>query len=63
MRCTRRIARLAIVMIFASFAGCTELTLAPGEASTPVPAQVKVEPPATAPVKAEPQVNEESRQP
>ena len=72
MRCTRRIARLAIVAIFASFAGCADFTFAPGEVSARVPAPgkteppvarpAKVEPPATAPVKAEPPVNAESRQ-
>src|SRR5258708_39841751 len=62
MRCTRRIARGAIVMLFASFAGCANFTLAPGEVSTPVPAPVKTEPPVANPVKAEPPVNAESRQ-
>jgi Flp pilus assembly protein TadD len=59
------------VAIFASFAGCADFTLAPGEVSAPVPAPgktepvakpAKLEPPATAPVNAEPPVNAESRQ-
>src|SRR6266850_3690516 len=68
MRCTRRIARLAIVMIAVSFAGCADFTLAPGEVSKPVKTEpqvarpAKVEPPATALVKAEPPVSAESRQ-
>ena len=62
MRCTRRIARLAIAAILASLAGCADFTLVPGEVTTPVPAPVKAEPPAAGPVKAEPPVNAESRQ-
>jgi len=65
-------ARLGIALICASFAGCADFMLAPGEVSTPVPTTVKreppvanrakLDPPATAPVKAEPPVNAESRQ-
>ena len=70
MRCTRRIARLAIVAIFASFAGCADFTLALREVLAPVPAPVKTMPPVAnpakaepaAPAKAEPPVNAESRQ-
>jgi len=62
MRSTRRIARRAIVMLFASFAGCANFTLAPREVSAPVPAPVKTAPPVANPVKAEPAVNAESRQ-
>src|SRR6266849_3118088 len=72
MPCTRRLARLGIALICASFAGCADFMLAPGEVSTPVPTPVKreppvanrakLDPPATAPVKAEPPVNAESRQ-
>ena len=72
MRCTSPIARLAVVTVFLSLAGCAAFTLAPDEASTPVPApsktepavpaSVKTEPPAPKPVKAEPPVNAESRQ-
>jgi Flp pilus assembly protein TadD len=62
MPCTRRIARLGIALICASFAGCADFMLAPGEVSTPVSTTVKLDPPATAPVKAEPPVNAESRQ-
>jgi Flp pilus assembly protein TadD len=69
MRCTRRIARLAIAAILASLAGCADFTLVPGEGRAPVPAPGKTEPPAakpeqpaSAPVKAEPPVNAESRQ-
>jgi len=49
-------------MLFASFAGCANFTLAPEEVSTPVPAPVKTEPPVANPAKAEPAVNAESRQ-
>src|SRR5882672_1557874 len=62
MRSTRRIARRAIVMLFASFAGCANFTLAPREVSAPVPAPVKTAPPVANPAKAEPTVNAESRQ-
>src|SRR6266853_2031565 len=70
MRCTRGIARRAIVMLFASFAGCADFTLALREVLAPVPAPVKTAPPVAdpakaepaAPVKAEPPVNAESRQ-
>src|SRR5882672_1719213 len=62
MRSTRRIARRAIVMLFASFAGCANFTLTPREVSAPVPAPVKTAPPVANPAKAEPPVNAESRQ-
>src|SRR5258706_2179651 len=69
MRCTRRIARGAIVMLFASFAGCADFTLALREALAPVAARARTAPPVAntakaepaAPVKAEPPVNAESR--
>jgi Flp pilus assembly protein TadD len=70
MRCTSRMARLAAVTASLCFAGCTAFTLAPEEASTPVPvkteraapAPVKAEPPVPKPVQIEPPVNAESRQ-
>ncbi|HEY6240962.1 MAG TPA: tetratricopeptide repeat protein [Burkholderiales bacterium] len=70
MRCTSGIARLAIMMVAVSLAGCETLMPSSGEASAPktlkaeppVPKTVKGEPPAAAPVKAEPPVNAESRQ-
>ena len=62
MCCTRRIARLAIVMASISLAGCAAFTLVPEEASAPVPTPVKAEPPVGKPVQTEPPVNAESRQ-
>ncbi len=69
MRCTSRIARLAVVTVSVSFGGCTLLALGPDEASAPVPsktAAAKVESPVAKPVQAEPPaaapVNAESRQ-
>ncbi len=62
MCCTRRLARLAIVMASISLAGCTAFTLVPEEASAPVPMPVKAEPPVAKPAQTEPPVNAESRQ-
>jgi Flp pilus assembly protein TadD len=49
-------------MVCVSFAGCATFTRAPSEASAPVSKSAKAEPPAAAPVKAQPLVNAESRQ-
>jgi Flp pilus assembly protein TadD len=59
MRCTERMARLAVVMATLAFAGCAALTLSPGEA--PVPQQAKTEPSAPKPAQTEPPVDAESR--
>jgi Flp pilus assembly protein TadD len=70
MRCTRRLPRLAFLLIFGSLAGCAAFMPEPGEAPAaakvraepPGPKAAKAEPPAAAPVKAEPLVTAESRQ-
>lgn len=71
MRCTSRLPRLAILLAGGSLAGCAAFMPQPAEAPAAGPETVKAElparpvrsePPAAAPVKAEPLVSAESRQ-
>lgn len=70
MRCTRRLPRVAIMLVGASLVGCATFMRETGEAPAATkaraeptgPKTVKTEPPAAAPVKAEPLVTAESRQ-
>lgn len=62
MPSTSRISLLAVVVGSISFAGCTTLTRAPGEAPASVPKPAKTEPLPPKPAQIEPPVTAESRQ-
>lgn len=62
MRCTSLTPQLALMLVCGYLAGCAAFMPQPGEAPVAGLKTVKAEPPAAAPVKAEPLVSAESRQ-